>query len=391
MKCTVLNAGEQTDYLFGFITGLAQHRSLAIDVIDGSASAGLFSVYSNVQHLNYRGDNRSPQSIILKLYRILRYYICLFLYVPRSTSTIFHIQWDNSFYLFDRTLLLLYYKMFGKILVYTVHNIDRKQRDTQRSPFLNRLSLWCAYHIVDHLITHTERMKEELCYQFGVPPDKVTVIPHGVNIFVPSTGLTTERAREQLAIHPSAKVLLFFGMIDWYKGLDIALEAFTQLHTIDSSFFFLIAGQPKRSRQYYAIVRSYAQQYLPQYSYFFDARFIPRHEVEQYFVAADCVLLPYRTIFQSGILFLAYRFGVPVIATDVGSFRDDIIEGKTGFLCEPDSPRSLGEAIMKFFKSDLYIKKNETRVYIQTYASQRYSWYTIGATTYQLYQQLLKQ
>ena len=59
-------------------------------------------------------------------------------------------------------------------------------------------------------------------------------------------------------------------------------------------------------------------------------QFIPDEEMELYFKAADVLVLPYKEIFQSGVLFLAYSFGLPVIATDVGSFREDIVEGQDG-------------------------------------------------------------
>ncbi len=67
-----------------------------------------------------------------------------------------------------------------------------------------------------------------------------------------------------------------------------------------------------------------------------------------------CMVLPYKEIFQSGVLFLAYPFGLPVVATDVGSFREEIVEGSTGFLCKPGDPAELAKAVETYFASDLY-------------------------------------
>src|SRR5207244_6644981 len=83
-------------------------------------------------------------------------------------------------------------------------------------------------------------------------------------------------------------------------------------------------------------------------------QFIPDNEVELYFKAADVLILPYTDISQSGVPFLAYSFGLPVIATDVGALRDDIIEGKTGLVCAPRNPKVLAHAIRAYFSSELY-------------------------------------
>ena len=63
--------------------------------------------------------------------------------------------------------------------------------------------------------------------------------------------------------------------------------------------------------------------------------FIPDEETELYFKAADVLVLPYTRVYQSGVIVLGYTFGLPVIAADVGSLREEIVEGKTGFLCKP--------------------------------------------------------
>jgi glycosyltransferase involved in cell wall biosynthesis len=116
--------------------------------------------------------------------------------------------------------------------------------------------------------------------------------------------------------------------------------------------------------------------------------YIPDEETELYFKAADVLVLPYTHIFQSGVLFLGYNFGLPVIASDVGSLRDDVIEGKTGYIFKPRDPESLATAIRTCFKSDLYILREERRVQIMDYARQRYSWAIVGETTRRVYARL---
>ena len=118
-------------------------------------------------------------------------------------------------------------------------------------------------------------------------------------------------------------------------------------------------------------------------------QFIPDEEVEQYFKAADAVAIPYTDIFQSGVPFLAYAFGVPVIATDVGSLRDDVIQGETGVLCQPRDPGALAGAIGAYFSSDLYRELEKRRDGIRRFANERHSWAVVGEATKAVYTKLL--
>ncbi len=114
--------------------------------------------------------------------------------------------------------------------------------------------------------------------------------------------------------------------------------------------------------------------------------FIPDDEIERYFKVADAVVLPYREIFQSGVPFLAYSFGVPVIASDVGSLREDIEEGVTGFLCPPHDPAALADAIGRYFASDIYRTVQDSRQSIRARALERHSWENVGRTLRQVYE-----
>jgi D-inositol-3-phosphate glycosyltransferase len=118
--------------------------------------------------------------------------------------------------------------------------------------------------------------------------------------------------------------------------------------------------------------------------------FVPDDQVELYFKAADVVILPYVQIFQSGVPFLAYSFGLPIVATDVGSLREDVIEGQTGFVCKPRDSVELARAIERFFFSDLYWRLDERRKEIKDFANEKYSWTKAGTITRQVYGSLIK-
>lgn len=100
-------------------------------------------------------------------------------------------------------------------------------------------------------------------------------------------------------------------------------------------------------------------------------------------------MLPYKEIFQSGVMFLAFSFGLPVIAADVGSFKDEIIEGRTGLLCNPGDPVDLANTIDRYFGSKLYANLEERRADIQEFARARHSWDIVADKTVAVYRQLL--
>jgi len=116
---------------------------------------------------------------------------------------------------------------------------------------------------------------------------------------------------------------------------------------------------------------------------------IPDGEVEVYFKAADVFVLPYTEIFQSGVLFLGYNFGLPVIAANVGSFAEDIQNGETGIIFRPKDAQDLSRAIKEFYDGELYLHLAENKKRIASLISRNHSWQEIGKRTVALYADLL--
>src|SRR5262249_36162940 len=156
--------------------------------------------------------------------RVLRYYQDLLRHASRTDSRLFHVLWLNKFEVLDRTLLNVFYKLKKKKLVFTAHNVNLRKRDGCDT-WVNRASLRVMYSLLDHIFVHTEHGKSELLQDYGVPSDKISVIPFGLNTYVPDTPLSKYEARSILGLGEMEKVLLFFGQIAPYKGLDLLLEA----------------------------------------------------------------------------------------------------------------------------------------------------------------------
>lgn len=169
-----------------------------------------FQGKTGVNFLNLRGSQDQNASLARKVSRISMYYAKLIRYAATARPNLFHILWNNKFESLDRTLLTLYYKLLGKRVVLTVHNVNAGRRDSADSR-INRLTLRFQYRLADHIFVHTEKMKRELLDEFGVPDDRVTVIPFGINNAVPNTSLTPASAKQRLGIPEGDKTLLFLA------------------------------------------------------------------------------------------------------------------------------------------------------------------------------------
>jgi glycosyltransferase involved in cell wall biosynthesis len=384
----LLTGGGDKPYALGMAAALTS-AGIRVDFIgsDDLAVPELLN-RSLVNFLNLRGDQRPEASRMAKALRVLRYYARLIRYAATAKPKLFHILWNNKFQFFDCTLLMLYYRMLGKKMTLTVHNVNAGKRDLNDS-FLNRLSLRIQYNLCHHMFVHTERMKREMISEFRIPESKLSVIPFGINNTVPNTSLSSAKAKQQLAVSGSDKAMLFFGNIAPYKGLEYLIAAFDELLKRDRSYRLIIVGKPKGPESYWNQVRRAIESSAIADRVIAKIEYVPDQETELYFKAADVLLLPYAHIFQSGVLFLGYSFGLPAIAADVGTLREEIVEGETGFVFNPRDSSDLARKIDKYFNSELFRNLETRRAQIKKYANERYSWSKVAAITTSVYSRVL--
>ena len=344
----------------------------------------------NLRFLNFRGSQRNNANFVEKFSTLLVYYAKLIRYAARSEPKVLHILWNNKIEVFDRTILMLYYKAMGKKIALTAHNVNQARRDAKDS-WLNRTTLRIQYQLCNHIFVHTEKMKKELCQDFDAAEKAVTVIRHPVNDAFPDTTLTPAEAKRRLGLREDEKAILFFGRIRPYKGIEYLLDAFRLLSSDErAKYRLIVAGEPKKgSEDYLREIRESVQRDFKQEQVILRIQFIPDEEMEVYLKGADVLVLPYKEIFQSGVLFLAYSFGLPVVATDVGSFREEIVEGSTGFLCQPGDAADLAEAIETYFSSDLFKNLTVRRQEVKDYAHANHSWHAVAELTCKAYTKML--
>ena len=390
LAVALLTGGSDKPYALGLSAALAQ-RGVAIDFI-GSNELDCDAVRSTpgLTFLNFRGDQREDAPFTVKMTRILVYYGRLIRYVAATATPVLHILWNNRFEVFDRTLLMAYYRAAGKRVVLTAHNVNMAARN-RSDTWLNRLSLRIQYRLCHHIFVHTDDMKGQLVRQFGVPASRVTVIPFGVNDTIPTTAMTAAEARQRLGIAAGERVLLFFGQIAPYKGLQYLIDACGILAQSQHPVRVIIAGKVKRGSESYwdGVQRRIAELGVGDFVTPM-VRFIPDEEVEPYFKAADAVVIPYVDIFQSGVPFLAFSFGLPVIATDVGSLREDVTP-ETGLLCRPQDAADLARVIRVFYQGPLYRDLASAAIQIRRFVTEQHSWDAVAQRTIAAYRDVVHQ
>ena len=289
VSVSLLTGGGDRPYALGLANELIAKR-VSLDLI-GSNDLECEDFHGNprVNFLNLRGDQRSDASIGRKVYRVLAYYAKLIRYAATSKPKIFHILWNNKFELFDRVILMLYYKALGKKIALTVHNVNIRKRDSNDTP-LNRFTLRTQYQLADHIFVHTERMKMDLVEEFGVRRAAITVIPFGINNAVPNTSLSSGEARRRLGIPEDKKAILFFGNIAPYKGLEYLVRSFHNHLGGRDDYRLIIAGKPKNCEEYWKGIREAIGNGIQKGQVLLKCDYIADEEIEIYFKAADVLV-----------------------------------------------------------------------------------------------------
>jgi glycosyltransferase involved in cell wall biosynthesis len=225
----------------------------------------------------------------------------------------------------------------------------------------------------DAFITMSDKVMNDLRQFEKTKPAKQVLHPLYDNFGEP---ISKEEARKKLGIDVNEKIILFFGFIRKYKGLDILLEAMGLMkqqttNNKQQTIKLLVAGE------FYEDEKQYKDQIKRlgiEDSLILRTDFIPDSEVKYYLCAADVVIQPYRNATQSGVTPLAYHFEKPMIVTNVGSLPTLVPHEKVGLVCEPE-PASLAAAINRYFElgEQYFIPHLRTE-------KEKYSWHNLVDT-----------
>lgn len=251
-------------------------------------------------------------------------------------------------------------------ILFVCHNVFPHER-FPLDRLLTKWTLGCGRYF----ITQSKMDARDL---LSVKHDAVyRVTPHPTYGMFCRQGMSMQKAREQLQIDQGQRVLLFFGFVRKYKGLQYLLEAMKLLKERDFKVQLWVVGDFGEDKdEYVEQIRTFEIGDQVQMV----EGYVPNDEVEKYFAASDLVVLPYLSATQSGIVQIAFGFEKPVLVTEVGGLPDVVTNGKTGYVVEPRSAEMIAEAIM-----DYYIN-NRREAFVSQIEKEkdRFSWKTFVDT-----------
>ena len=236
----------------------------------------------------------------------------------------------------------------GVPLLYVLDNVVAHER----YPFAGPLTRWALGPAAGH-VAQSDQVRRDLFETLpGVDPARVRDCPHPVYDFgVPGRPRKTRaEARAALGLADDAHVALYFGFIKAYKGVTHLIDAAPRLKARygDGLRLLIVGDVYGDARPYHERVAACGAADIIR----FEDGFVPEERVEDHFLAADLVVLPYVSATQSGIVQIAYNYDRPVVTTDVGGLPEVVLEGETGFLVPPGDADALADAVIRFFDED---------------------------------------
>ncbi|HEX2129727.1 MAG TPA: glycosyltransferase family 4 protein [Solirubrobacterales bacterium] len=255
-----------------------------------------------------------------------------------------------------------------KPLVWTVH--DPPPTGRTRSGWV------AAARQMDALVAHSRSGADAIAERLEVAPERIHVIPHGP--FDHLTRIADERPLPEELANTEGPVVLCFGLMRPYKGIDILLDAFRE---VDAAELWIV-GRPMMDlaplRELAARCRRPVR-WIP--------RFITDPEIPALFRRADLVVLPYREADQSGVLYTALAFGNAVVATSVGGFPEVAAHGEALRLVPPGDAAALADALTELLADDA--ERRRLSAAARAAAEGPYSWAGIAEKTLALYREVL--
>ena len=294
-----------------------------------------------------------------------------------ARNKILHFHWWTSFLFVVFFPLTLFAKLRGKKIVCTVHNVLGHE-----SNLLDRLLCKLMLPLPDKYIVHSDKNREKLADIFGIDPQDISVIPHGSYDFYQDEPVSKAEALQYLGMNESTKMILFFGHIRDYKGVETLLQSLARVWDTIPNIKCVIAGKDWVSWEpYQRIIDNNQLQDV------IDVRldYVPSSEVKYFYSAADVVVVPYKHFdSQSGPGNIALGFGKPLVVSNVGGLPDLVREKDVIF--EPGDQDGLAHALIRVLNNADFAQHLARQ---SSELAEKYSWDGIAKKTADLYQFIL--
>ena len=266
-------------------------------------------------------------------------------------------------------------------VLYTAHEALPHEGEAPQ----NATSLAAVYRTATRIIVHAESTRKEMLEKFGVSPERVDVVPHGsYDLFFPEGRISRAAARARLGFPADRRIILFFGLIKRYKGLEYLIEAFRRIEeSLPDATLAIVGNLFRQDSVGYARYSRLLAEVSRRPNVLRVEGYVPIEKVGLYLSAADLVVLPHTETSQSGVLLAAFAAGRPAVVTDTGGLPETVERGRAGLVVPPRDARALAEAILRVLERPEDAEamgQNAARE-----ADSTYSWSPIAARTVELY------
>lgn len=332
----VSSHGGMNYYDFGLMRGLANLNNEITLYTSCELNFDIRSYRNLSVVLSYKGlfDGSSG---ITRFLKFIRGTIIAVHDIKHSGTQVVHFQIFATTFL--ECFVVWYSKKQGLKTIVTVHDVESFSKGNKKN--FSKI----FYKHVDAAIVHNNISYNVLVSHLndiGIHTlmSKCYVIHHGSYIDLLPPKIEKESAKEHFGISKDTFVFLFFGQIKKVKGLDILLEAYAQLLKLtEKKVKLIIAGKFWKDDPY--IYEKIIHDNKLSENIYKDIRYIDDEDVVFYYSAADCVVLPYRKIFQSGVLLMAQSYNTPVLVSDLPGMLEIVKDNENGFVFNSEDPKSL--------------------------------------------------
>lgn len=339
-------------YFLHFSRDLAKKADLEIFTYKKIKPESLYGGGTIEQNLLFKGIKNADVKYLLTWYNPFTWiYCCL-----KAKGKIVHIQHWALYSSIIYCFILPFIKLQKKKIVITVHNIT-PHIDNKLFIISDKIVNKIIFPFADWFIVHNSRNKKKFIDLYNINEDKISIITHGILKPEKTINISKKEARKKLNLPENKKIILFFGYIWKYKGLDTILKSLDSIRRKIPDVLLLIAGQPIKCldslERYEEIIKEYElhKHVATKFEY------IPDSEVELYFNSADIVVLPYRKPFDThgGVAALALSFKKPLIVTDIGGLPEYVKDPRV--ISHPEDIPNLSKNIINVLKNEKLINK----------------------------------
>ena len=294
-----------------------------------------------------------------------------------TDAELLHAQWWSLPLAFIYAMICGGFKLRHKPIIFTVHNVRPHEKS-----FLYDIITRILFKLGDHFIVHSATNRAQLIKYYKIPPQRVAQISHGPLDFFVQDDVNRDMLRKHMGFHPKNRIILLFGSIRPYKGVDTALRAFAKVLLKIPEARLLISGKLWESwGRYERLIEELGigdqiKTYL---------KYIPSREVGSFFTASDLVILPYHHFdAQSGVGAAAISFSKPIIVTDVGGLSELVIDQR--YVVPQKNSTALAQAIVNCLKNPAQLVTMSAGAKI---VAAKMSWPAIARKTWSVYREVL--